>query len=236
MPLNQVIEDIEKEADPVLCVFDLDSTLFDVSPRTQHILRLFAETDPFSQKFSQQAEILRKITVESRDWGIKHALSRHKVEGPIDFFEAVREFWIERFFNGDYLHHDRPYEGAIDYVNELHRRGAKIIYLTGRDKKRMGEGTIKSLQQHKFPLDEDHQLLLKPHRNIKDSEFKAQVFEGLEKQHKTIWFFENEPVNINLIQQRFPQVKVIFMDSTHSGREQVDEAIPSISLEFPFKK
>ncbi|MBC85822.1 MAG: hypothetical protein CL677_01480 [Bdellovibrionaceae bacterium] len=234
MPLKQVIEDIEKQSDQVLCVFDLDSTLFNVSPRTQHILRMYPDQSPEAKTFGASSEMLREVIVEPQDWGIKQALSRHQVTGTIDFFESVREFWMKHFFSGEFLHIDEPYEGAIDYVNELHKRGAKIIYLTGRDQHRMGESTKKSLLSNNFPLDEDHLLMLKPTTAIRDSVFKAEVFAQLEKDHSTIWFFENEPVNINVVQNLFPQVKMIYMDSTHSGREAVSEDTPTIELKFDF--
>ncbi|MEZ4873822.1 MAG: HAD family hydrolase [Bdellovibrionales bacterium] len=236
MPLHKVISDIKDKNGPILCVFDLDSTLFDVSPRSQFILRQFAAEPHLSAQFPEEAEILGKIEVHSRDWGIKQALQRHNVKSTVEFFDTVRKYWIEKLFSSEFLHLDTPYEGAIEYVNELHRLGAKIHYLTGRDAPRMEEGTRRSLSQHGFPLDEEHLLILKPETQMNDAEFKVQVFQEYVNNYKDIWLFENEPVNINLIQGQFPQVKIIFMDSTHSGRETINSNVHTISLKFPFNR
>ncbi|MGZ3689848.1 MAG: hypothetical protein ACXVAX_00005, partial [Pseudobdellovibrio sp.] len=51
-----------------LAVFDLDSTLFNVSSRTQKILDEYADL--------HQLEVLKSVEIRLEDWGLKEALIR----------------------------------------------------------------------------------------------------------------------------------------------------------------
>ena len=64
----------------VAVIFDLDSTLFCVSPRTQSILRDLGHDSDFSARFQFESEILRNIEVLPTDWGVSQVLERTKVE------------------------------------------------------------------------------------------------------------------------------------------------------------
>ena len=70
-----------------------------------------------------------------------------------DFFTELHTFLIQHLFFDDYLKHDLPYEGSVDFVNRLYRNGTRIIYLTGRNVGEMREGTLQALRKHGFPLD-----------------------------------------------------------------------------------
>ncbi len=60
----------------VAVVFDLDSTLFCVSPRTESILRRLAGEAEFRAEFADAAAILKDVTVLPSDWGVKSVLER----------------------------------------------------------------------------------------------------------------------------------------------------------------
>ena len=106
-------------------------------------------------------------------------------------------------------------------MQALHVAGAQIIYLTGRDQVRMLQGTEKSLRQWQFPMNPPRvELMLKPRPEDRDSLFKLEVMRDIAARHKRVWFFENEPVNINLVLQELPSVEVVFLDTTHSRREE----------------
>lgn len=214
-----------------LAVFDLDSTLFDVSPRLQRVLEDFAK-DPSHQKmFPEVISFFQGIQTHQTDWGVSHALKRAGLEqASPKFQETLRDFWRRTFFSNEYLHHDVPFEGAVEFVNALSASGVEIIYLTGRDEHRMGLGSPEVLRKWNFPLDgkKDH-LVLKPHRGMDDAEFKRDWFVDLNKaNYEVIWFFENEPVNIHLIRDDVPEIDIIFFDSTHSGRAPEPENLPRI--------
>lgn len=221
------------EASPLLAVFDLDSTLFEVSSRTQAIIDEFAIHPETIHKYPNEAELLAKVTSHPTDWGIRPTLERSQIRSTWDFFEAIRIFWVERFFSNHYLHLDRLYDGALEFVQSLHEAGATIKYLTGRDQERMGEGTLRVLRQWNFPVENpDTHLILKPHRSMEDSQYKVDQLKNLAEHFDEIWFFENEPVIIHQVISQLPQVKVIFVDTIHSGKAEAPENLPKINARF----
>ena len=205
-----------------LAVFDLDSTLFNVSTRSQKILDEFADLHHLNH--------LKNVEIKIEDWGLKEALIRagYKPDDELQLLKDLKHYWSERFFSNEYLHYDVPYLGAISFVQDLSDTGCEIYYLTGRDQKRMQQGTIEVLYKWGFPLKLDN-LFLKPERSIDDEIFKLEWFRNLNHaQFQNIFFFENEPVNINAIVQYCPEVEVIFLDTTHSRKEQISSPLKKI--------
>jgi hypothetical protein len=74
------------------------------------------------------------------------------------------------------------------------------------------------------------QLVLKPNKLIPDTDFKKEWLEELTKNNPNQYFlfFENEPANIKAIQHLQPIIKVIFFESTHSGKEKPPSDLPKI--------
>lgn len=216
----QEVHDARRGGKKTLAVFDLDSTLFNVTPRSQKILKELASRNEFLSRFPQQAQVLAQVEFTQKDWGLREPLLRaglgtHEVE----FFTEVRDFWRQHFFSSQYLSEDQPYEGAVEYVNELKAAGAHIIYLTARTETIMGEGTIASLRQWNFPMHvEGCELIMKPSRDLDDAHFKKDIILSLDDDFQSVWFFENEPVNIHLVASECPNVRIVFFDSTHSGQ------------------
>ncbi len=205
-----------------MAVFDLDSTLFNVSPRTQKILSEFANLHQISG--------LKSVEVLHSDWGIKEALLRQgfQAEEHADLHLSLKDFWFERFFSNEYLHYDVPYAGAIEFVLELQQAGAEIFYLTGRDISRMGKGSKEVLLKWGFPCS-DTQLILKPHRSMDDELFKRDWFINRDRsEFDKVYFFENEPVNINAVLKHCPDVEIIFLDTTHARKQTVTAPIHRI--------
>ena len=210
-------------------VFDLDSTLFDVTPRLQQILHQFAINEQFKNLFPENCSLLLQAEAHHGDWGIKQALKRAGLnDNNREFQVAMRDFWLKSFFSNEFLEFDVPYSGAVEFVNEVYKNGAEIVYLTGRDYARQGPGTEKVLRKWGFPLAEVNvQLALKPQQGLDDALFKEEYFRQY-PQDASLWLFENEPVNVNRIRKHHPHVKIVFLDTTHAGHEQPPEDIPQI--------
>jgi hypothetical protein len=221
-----------------LAVFDLDSTLFDVSPRIRQILWDFAHHPEYSRRFPDAMEIVKNLKTERSDWGIKDALLRGGMDThPEEFHDCIRTFWKENFFSNPYLHYDVPYDGAVQFVDQLWQEGIEIAYLTGRDVIRMGTGSRDVLLKWNFPLDDRRaNLVLKPKAGEDDAEFKRRYFDRIDQsKYGKIWLFENEPLNILEVQKHHPKVEMIFIDSTHSRRANVPPDLPTI-LHFLFNE
>jgi hypothetical protein len=231
--LQQILTESQKiraQGQSVLHVFDLDSTLFDVSPRIQQILFDFADTPEIQGQFPNSVKILKTIQTKRNDWGIKDAVIRAGLdkEHP-KFHDALKAFWMKNFFSNEYLDFDKPYEGAVPFVQALHGLGAEIIYLTGRDTARMGPGSEKILKKWNFPLGTNADLVLKPEKGMDDARFKSDWFLQIPKaKYQKLYFFENEPVNVHLVETEHPEVSVVFFDSTHSGKAEALKTWPTL--------
>lgn len=225
------ISNLQASGRPGLVVFDLDSTLFDVSPRLKKVLHHFAEVPEHQRLFPQACEILKKVETYRSDWGVKNAVIRSGLDKHHpDFHRAMKEFWVRTFFSNEYLEYDIPYEGAVDYVRKIWDLGAEIVYLTGRDIHRMGQGSRDVLLKWDFPLDDQRaQLVLKPQKGLDDAQFKSDWFAQLRQgYYGKIWFFENEPVNVNLVRLEHEHVDIVFFESTHSGKEEPPKDLPTV--------
>ncbi len=221
--LEKILSDLAQNSRN-LCVFDLDSTLFNVSPRTQRILHEFA--DLYHQD-------LKSVEIEASDWGLKEPLIRHgySLEQHSQIHQGLRDFWVERFFSNNYIHYDVPYAGAISFVQKLSLDSKNnIYYLTGRDVHRMEKGTYEVLKKWGFPISENS-VQLKPHRSMEDHLFKRDWILDLQNKNpdSTIYLFENEPVNINFIGKTLKNIEIVFLDTTHSRKEQVNVQVIKIS-------
>lgn len=214
-----------------LVVFDLDSTLFDVSKRSEKILHDYAVCPLKIHKFPRWAPLLKNITIDSKDWGIDNALQKLQITNADEkFFEDVHVFWKKNFFSNHYLYYDTPYDGAVDFVKDLSQAQAEIVYLTGRDVARMSGNSEYILKEWGFPINEHCQLVLKPHLSMNDAEFKTNWFlQQKLNQYDRVLFFENEPVNINHLRARCSEVEIIYFESVHSGKEEVPQSHPRIS-------
>ncbi len=223
--LNEILKishDLRAQNKRSLAVFDLDSTLFNVSTRTQQILFEFAELKNLSE--------LKNVIVKKEDWGIKESVIRagYTLETHQDLLIELRDFWREKFFSNEYIHYDIPYSGAVSYVLELAESGCEILYLTARDQQRMGQGSMEVLRKWGFPC-EPQQLVLKPSKTLDDELFKNDWFLQLDKKpFEKIYFFENEPVNINAVAKSSPEVEIIFLDTTHARKQEVHPALARI--------
>lgn len=224
--LNEILKTVsERSAQNMrtLSVFDLDSTLFNVSTRTQKIISEYAHLHDIDR--------LKNVEVLAQDWGFKEALERagFSIENDLKLLRPLRDFWSERFFSSEYLHYDVPYSGAVNFVQELASAGSHINYLTGRDRKRMGRGSFEVLKKWGFPVSEQT-LFLKPEKSEDDELFKNNWFMELNRcEFSKIYFFENEPLNINAIQASCPEVEIIFLDTTHARQQEVRSDIKRIS-------
>ena len=196
-----------------LVVFDLDSTLFSTQERNFAILQEFAgrQAAPRELKY-----VLQRLGPRDMGWNVMDDLRRNGYSDRIVLRE-LRQYWFERFFTDDYLHHDLPIAGSVEFVNDIHRAGATVYYLTGRDEPGMGSGTRASLRRHGFPLDlEGVVIRLKPRFEDSDLVFKRGVVEELRGLGEVLGVFENEPVNANLFAEAFPEADVLLLETVHS--------------------
>ncbi|MBX3021696.1 MAG: HAD family hydrolase [Bdellovibrionales bacterium] len=233
-PLLTIAENVRQEAarSRVAVVFDLDSTLFCVSSRTQHILRQLGHDPTFATQFAEPAEILRSIEVLPSDYSVREVIARTQLKPSEELGLAIRNYWRKHFFASHFLDKDILYPSANEYVNALRSLGAEILYLTGRNHGSMREGTLRALYHHGFPLFNETMLHMKPSDLQSDENYKVTVLKELVHDYDHIWFFENEPVIIAEVRMALPQIHIVFVKSAHSGKAAEPLDLPTITPDY----
>lgn len=230
--LSQIIKEISNQPPGAsLVVFDLDSTLFDLAIRVTAILDEYSRSPEHKARFPLECEVLKRIEIRKGDWGLTEPLERLGIRQSThpEFVRDVQQAWAKGFFSNRFLKHDLPLPGAVQFVRDVISAGADVIYLTGRDIPRMQAGTRQSLLETGFPLnDQSAKMVLKPLAEMDDAAFKVDEIVAYQLRYKQIWLFENEPVNINAVSKRCPNVKMVFVDTCHSGLEEVHASISKI--------
>jgi hypothetical protein len=211
-----------KHAHP-LVLLDLDSTLYEVGPRTHQILREWIDS-PESAEFPHVRTVLARLESQHIGYSLKDTFSAIGLE--VEEHEEVRraersakKFWGARFFTSEYLQFDHAYPGAAAFARELHRLGAELVYLTGRDEPGMGAGTRQRLLQDGFPFNtEGTHLLCKKSFELDDLEHKQAAAEYIRQHGTLIASLENEPPNVVALYEIFPEAMHIFVDTVCSDR------------------
>jgi hypothetical protein len=226
---NVFLKIVEEVHSRPTAIFDLDSTLFAVSHRTAEIFRSLIKNSEFLGKHPDLAQLMTHIQVTEKDWGIHEPLSRLGIDAQHPAFPYIRKFWQKSFFSDDFLPHDQPYPGAVEYVNSLHEKGVSILYLTGRDAPNMRKGSLEMLRRWKFPLlDEAHLVMKDSKGSVSDEGFKTMMIKDLRLASANSWFFENEPVILHQVEKDHPQMRLVFLDTVHSGRAPEPKHLPRI--------
>lgn len=223
--LTQVAHRISEASRP-LVLLDLDSTLYEVQPRTRQILHEWSQSSE-SRSFELTCSAMIKGLPNAR---LGYSIQDSLVELGLDLahpevqesLPAIKDFWRKRFFSSRYLPYDRAYPGAAGFTCRLHEMGAEIIYLTGRDEPGMGEGTRSNLIRDGFPWNHARtHLLLKATPSEPDLEHKKNAAEFIRSRGSLIASFENEPVNLAALYEIFPEAMHVFVDTVCSEHPAV---------------
>ncbi|MDR3607660.1 MAG: HAD family hydrolase [Oligoflexia bacterium] len=203
-----------------LVLLDLDSTLYEVGPRSFEIIREWMDTEE-SLGHSRVRHALESLREEQVGYSMKDTFESIGLKAgtpEVDHaLKVLKEFWAARFFSNQYLPYDRPYPGAAEFARRLHEAGAEIVYLTGRDAPRMGEGTVDNLVRDGFPWDKKGtHLLLKSDFNIPDLDHKKNAADYIRQHGTLVASFENEPPNLIALSELFPEAMHVFLDTVCS--------------------
>lgn len=223
-----------KPSDARVFVFDIDSTLYDVTPRNQQIVRHFGETKDLDHDLKSK---LQNFHSKTEDWGIKPGLMRLKIKSLNDeLIRSIKNHWNIHFFSKKFLHLDQEYPGAVPLLQKLNEI-SPVYYLTGRDQERMGEGTREQLTLSQFPVDpQRNKLILKPDKSLLDHTYKLEELFKLKKSFQEIHFFENEPVILNTVYDQAPEINLYYIDSVNSGRAEIYPHIQKIKPIYTLDK
>ncbi|MEO5668445.1 MAG: HAD family hydrolase [Bdellovibrionota bacterium] len=212
---------------PPAWVFDLDSTLFCTAPRNKRVLwRFLRQREDFPQAWIrawsaltpsiQRYGIAQTFYYVFREQGLPQEEAQLEAKS---LWNAFRDFWTVEFFLSRNIVFDTPYDGALEFVRSIYERGYHVVYLTGRDSDRAQAGSHEVLRRCGFPMGERTHLWLKPSREQDDLEFKAIAAAKLKAQFSVRALIDNEPENVVMFAEKFPEAEVIFYHSIMSPRE-----------------
>jgi hypothetical protein len=218
--LHEVARRVREAKKHPLVLLDLDSTLYEVGPRTYQILREWSET-PASHGFPVVREALGRAEPWHVGYSVRDTLSAVGLDTTqsevVRALEEIKDFWGKRFFTSSYLTYDHAYAGAAAFTRKLFELGAEIVYLTGRDEPAMGDGTRANLIRDGFPwgVPRTH-LLMKAAGHLPDLEHKKEAAHYIRKHGELVASFENEPPNLIALYELFPEAMHVFVDTVCS--------------------
>lgn len=230
--LNEIVEQVRRESQarirgggkPVKVIFDLDSTIFDVKPRSLRILKEFALTSRAREISAEIAEWSLKLPGFKLLYTMEESARANQIPGSEEkareYLKEAFRYWLARFFTHHYVTVDHPTPGAVDYVNRIVDAGAKAVYLTGRDWPGMGRGTITMLEHWGFPVHPSvAEFILKPNAGLDDAEFKDEALRELRITGHAVALFDNEPANFHVFEKNFPEAWLVFYHSNCSTKD-----------------
>jgi phosphoglycolate phosphatase-like HAD superfamily hydrolase len=205
-----------------LVVLDLDSTLYEVAPRTMKIISEWIESSE-AQPFTAVRDRLKTLKETDLGYSLRDTFRAVglSLDDPQAFraWESAKKFWVARFFRSAYVRYDRPYRGAAEFTRQLHAQGAEIVYLTGRDEPNMGDGTRENLIRDGFPWQVERTILMtKPNIEMTDLAHKRSAGLEIRERGTLIASFENEPVNLVALYELFPKAMHVFVETVCSDR------------------
>ena len=227
--LKQILQSA-KSSKNSLYVFDLDSTLFCVSGRTQKILQ--TAPDYLKDIPSHQANLLRNIKVNTNDFSLHGILKRSGIQLSFLCYKEIFHFWTHHFFSNDFLKYDILYKGVQSYLQKLQKTNSEIMYLTGRCSSLMGKGTYQQLKNWNLPLKTKDHLMMKENAYTEDAYYKKCRLQKLSQKYQNIWFFENEPAVIHFVHHFLPKISCVFVNSANSGRQVLQKKFYQISMDY----
>lgn len=213
------------------CVFDLDSTLFNLNQRQLQIFKEFASVPANQKLYPAETHALANMGEEHLTYYPEDCIQNFSpIEIAANFSADFNKFWRPRFFSADYLKYDVLEPGARELIQSLRQLNTDIFFLTGRDEARMGHGTRTQLQQSLGlrPQQIHSELILKPHLSMLDDQFKLEIVRELSANYFAMLFIDNEELNLEVIHKELNNIKLVLFDSFHSGKGKAPTGIPVI--------
>ncbi|MEO7327271.1 MAG: HAD family hydrolase [Minicystis sp.] len=214
--LDRVLDRIRAQVaqGPAIVVFDLDGTLMDNRPRVVAILHELAEA--WRAPHPEASARCAKAQPDDISYGIVENLMRLGVTDPA-LHEEGFEFWKQRFFGDPHQRHDVEICGARAYAHACYQAGAVLVYLTGRDLPNMALGSFASLRDQGFPIGIiGTELVVKPSFDMPDADFKRGVAPELRRLGTVVAAFDNEPANVNIFLEAYPDCDGVFLDTQYA--------------------
>lgn len=199
-------------------LLDLDDTVLSTTLRHRRILREFSAERHVVERWPDDAARLSVLEPPGSAYSPEE-IARSGGIAEAEVLKALRSYWFQRFFRSEYVVEDHPVPGAPEFCRRMCEAGAILAYVTGRDET-MRPGTEISLKQKGFPFPGEGaaRLVLKPRFDTPDLEFKNEALSRVADWGPIAAGFENEPAHVNLFADRFPEGRMVLVETKHSGK------------------
>ncbi len=212
------IFEAKKDGKTPIVLMDLDDTAVLTAPRTKTVLKDFlrewAVTHPDLSWTIDLAAEMRPSRVE---YSTRDVL---RDAGLLDLGleEPFTKYFLQHFLSNEHLADDPVREGAIEFLHDLKSLGVKIVYLTGRTRHDMGEGTMASLSMNGFPILAPHaELIMREDTTESDESFKGRMLNKIAgSEGSIVAMFDNEPGNLNHVMRQYPGALLYLVGNRHS--------------------
>lgn len=199
-----------------MVIFDVEGTLFDNRPRVVKILQEYGVAE-LKVARPQYAQTIANLTPKHIQFELAETLkSIGIIEEPVVNNASV--FWSQRFFTDEYLKYDAANAGAVRFIRDLYSKGARIVYVTGRDAQRQLVGTTQQLRDAGFPIGiQNTEIVMRPTAQTQEAAFKQQITNYLRQSGKVLATFETEAAYANVYRKAFPDAVGIIYEAPHAA-------------------
>ena len=207
-----------KDGRPALAIFDIDGTILDPAARTRDIFALALDGPGavVQPELPELAGRVRALPLANMPYEPESTLAQAGIRDTA-MVRALKARWTFDFFSNRFLSRDKVVPNAVPYLDSLHAHGITVVYFTGRDAPRMLGGTAQALLERGFPVGvTGTMLVMKPDKALADFDYKKNALDDLARYGTVVGVFENEPRNINLLHERFPDALAFYIDTKHS--------------------
>jgi hypothetical protein len=227
------IEDSLAAGEKPVIIFDIDDTIIDCRHRKHRVMHDFIKQSHVRESFALECQIVEQMTWENVQYRVLDTLAQEGVRNQL-FGEQLFQFWRQHYFTYPYLIDDKPFPGALEFVNHCHDLGATTVYLTGRDIPGMGQATFDAMRKLGFPSDDKLvHFILKEDPAINDLEFKVLALDKVAPLGKVIAAFENELPNLHVMAERFPDAAMYWSKTLYLPNPP--EPLPHVEVLLNFK-
>jgi hypothetical protein len=244
--IERVVADVRAQAisgarAPVV-IFDLDSTLFDNGPRQERIAHEFARDMANDPKIGSEAKKLASFASKNTSFSTSSMLASCGVDvesaAGKALIEAYKPYWRARFFTNEYVTSDKAYSNAAAVVSRVYHatddlppaKRVTIVYLSGRHRAYQGKsaadeftagmesGTRAALVRDGIPDGDRTAVILKDAFAERDEDFKRRAAKSIRAMGRVVAAFDNEPANIAVFVDEFPDAVNVWVRTIDSGR------------------
>jgi phosphoglycolate phosphatase-like HAD superfamily hydrolase len=232
LELQQRLETIDTSERPQI-ILDIDDTLIDCRYRKHQVFRDFLQQPHILAEFPLESERLILLNREDVCYRIEDNLNKVSIQSK-EFAKAIFQFWKAHYFTYPYLIHDQAFPGAVNFVQRLEKLGVRVIYLTGRDRKNMEQGTLTALQNLGFPVDGSHiHFYFKPDIGMEDHLFKISVLDHIKQLGPVLAALENELPNLNAMADKFSDALMYWRPTLYAPNPPPPHERVKFLREFP---